>query len=164
MLDTRCATEQHELSFAESLDFGALELSGRHVLPEPVLATGRLYRRADMLLLELELSSTLDLCCDLCATEFHRPLSLSISVTLVESMEGEEDERDDIFVTNGPMVDLAELALPYLIFAQDSRTLCRPDCRGLCPRCGANRNDTDCDCAATQIDPRLEALKAFFEE
>ncbi len=38
------------------------------------------------------------------------------------------------------------------------RTLCKPDCKGLCPRCGANRNTQPCSCDAGPSDPRWEAL------
>jgi uncharacterized protein len=34
--------------------------------------------------------------------------------------------------------------------------LCKPDCKGLCPRCGANRNRQPCTCVGD--DPRWEAL------
>lgn len=38
------------------------------------------------------------------------------------------------------------------------RTLCKPDCKGLCPRCGANRNNQKCTCEEGPADPRWEAL------
>jgi uncharacterized protein len=38
------------------------------------------------------------------------------------------------------------------------RTLCKPDCKGLCPRCGVNRNNQSCLCEEMQSDPRWEAL------
>ena len=38
------------------------------------------------------------------------------------------------------------------------RTLCKPDCKGLCPRCGENRNLRACNCEENQSDPRWEAL------
>ncbi len=46
------------------------------------------------------------------------------------------------------------LALPV-------KPLCRPDCKGLCPVCGHNRNKGDCSCATEEGDPRLAALKLF---
>ena len=36
--------------------------------------------------------------------------------------------------------------------------VCRPDCKGLCPQCGANWNEGPCDCREEQIDPRLAVL------
>jgi uncharacterized protein len=38
------------------------------------------------------------------------------------------------------------------------RTLCKPDCKGLCPRCGENRNSKPCTCEEGPADPRWEAL------
>ena len=37
-------------------------------------------------------------------------------------------------------------ALPY-------RLLCRPDCKGLCPICGVDRNETDCSCEMNTENP-----------
>jgi len=39
------------------------------------------------------------------------------------------------------------------------KSLCRDDCAGLCPRCGADRNDRPDCCDAVDIDPRWQALK-----
>jgi len=40
-----------------------------------------------------------------------------------------------------------------------NRTLCQPDCKGLCPRCGQNLNLAACDCnSSEQHDPRWKAL------
>jgi len=41
------------------------------------------------------------------------------------------------------------------------RTLCKPDCKGLCPRCGENRNSTACTCDEGPSDPRWEALSGL---
>ncbi len=40
-----------------------------------------------------------------------------------------------------------------------SRSLCGPTCRGLCPTCGKDLNEGDCNCADSRIDPRLAGLK-----
>jgi len=37
--------------------------------------------------------------------------------------------------------------------------LCAPSCQGLCPRCGVNRNETECGCAEAPADPRWDALR-----
>jgi uncharacterized protein len=41
------------------------------------------------------------------------------------------------------------------------RTLCKPDCKGLCPRCGENRNSQACSCEDGPSDPRWEALSGL---
>jgi DUF177 domain-containing protein len=42
--------------------------------------------------------------------------------------------------------------------------LCRDDCQGLCPVCGANRNTIDCSCEVRWEDPRLAVLKALLKD
>lgn len=47
------------------------------------------------------------------------------------------------------------------------KPLCREDCQGLCPVCGADKNDGACSCAEAATDPRwaaLAALKSRFED
>ncbi|NIV30868.1 MAG: DUF177 domain-containing protein, partial [Anaerolineae bacterium] len=39
------------------------------------------------------------------------------------------------------------------------KPLCRADCKGLCPQCGATLNLESCACETERIDPRLELLK-----
>jgi uncharacterized protein len=45
-----------------------------------------------------------------------------------------------------------------VLLALPGRTLCREDCQGLCPHCGANRNSAPCRCEESQTDPRWNAL------
>lgn len=52
-------------------------------------------------------------------------------------------------------VDPADVLVPALILQVQMTYLCKEDCKGLCPHCGADRNVTDCDCDKKQIDPRF---------
>jgi uncharacterized protein len=45
-----------------------------------------------------------------------------------------------------------------VLLSLPARALCQEDCKGLCPRCGRNRNNEDCACDASQVDPRWTAL------
>lgn len=58
-------------------------------------------------------------------------------------------------------IDVTELLRDELIAGQPMKNLCKADCKGLCPVCGANLNDGECGCDRFIIDPRLEALKAI---
>ena len=46
-----------------------------------------------------------------------------------------------------------------LVLNAPQRSLCRPDCRGICPQCGTNLNTGSCDCDKEDIDPRLAPLR-----
>jgi len=53
---------------------------------------------------------------------------------------------------------LEDVLREQVLLALPVRTLCKPDCKGLCPRCGANRNSQPCHCEEGPQDPRWEAL------
>jgi len=53
---------------------------------------------------------------------------------------------------------LEDVLREQVLLSLPVRTLCKPDCKGLCPRCGQNRNTQACNCEDTPADPRWEAL------
>ena len=53
---------------------------------------------------------------------------------------------------------LEDVLREQVLLSLPVRTLCKPDCKGLCPRCGENRNSTSCHCEEGPADPRWEAL------
>ena len=63
---------------------------------------------------------------------------------LAEELQNEDN--DDIVLLESGRVDAGELARTALILGMDTKTLCSEDCKGLCPRCGANLNDGPCGC------------------
>jgi uncharacterized protein len=72
------------------------------------------------------------------------------------------DPRDpDAYVIEDGQLDLAPLVRETILLELDNERLCRPDCAGLCPVCGVDRNTTDCSCDATVRDERWAALEGF---
>ena len=53
---------------------------------------------------------------------------------------------------------LEDVLREQVLLSLPVRTLCKPDCKGLCPRCGVNRNSHACSCEEGPSDPRWEAL------
>lgn len=56
---------------------------------------------------------------------------------------------------------LEDVLREQVLLALPARTLCKDDCKGLCPRCGENRNVTACNCDEGPSDPRWAALAAL---
>ena len=55
-------------------------------------------------------------------------------------------------------LSLEDVLREQVLLSLPVRTLCKPDCKGLCPRCGANRNLQACSCETGPTDPRWQAL------
>lgn len=64
----------------------------------------------------------------------------------------------EAFELEGDQLDLQPVVRELVLLDTPSTPLCRPDCAGLCPVCGTNRNETPCTCESTPTDPRWEGL------
>jgi uncharacterized protein len=60
-------------------------------------------------------------------------------------------------------LELEDVVREQVLLTLPGRTLCQPDCKGLCARCGQNLNDTSCECAESVgfNDPRWSALQGL---
>lgn len=78
-----------------------------------------------------------------------------------ENQVHEFDEEIDKAAAIDDVLDVTELLRDVLLAAQPMKNLCKADCKGLCPVCGANLNEGECGCKRVVVDPRLAALKDF---
>jgi uncharacterized protein len=75
-----------------------------------------------------------------------------------------DDGETRVLDASATEVDLGSAIREELILGADRFTVCEPDCRGLCPRCGTNLNLEHCDCTREEPDPRWDALRALKTE
>ena len=71
-----------------------------------------------------------------------------------EEIEVAEEDINTAFYRDGE-IDLGELIHEQFYLTLPMKPLCREDCKGLCPVCGANWNQTTCACERRWEDPRL---------
>ena len=102
--------------------------------------------------------------CGRCLEPFPSRVEVVVDVRLeprpagADSVELGADDLDVDFYTNDEL-DVARLVENEATLALPMKPLCRVDCRGLCPACGANRNLAPCTCDTRPPDPRLAALR-----
>jgi uncharacterized protein len=118
-----------------------------------------LIRTAQGVYLSGDLTAHRELGCVRCLTSFHQ----SLSVNLDDLFTYPPDRASDplLIVTEDAILDLNPILREYLLLDEPIQTLCRQDCKGLCPECGVNANQTECDHPMVEVDPRLEALRAL---
>ena len=114
------------------------------------------------------LEGRLGLVCDRCLEPFDTELSTGFALTLVRDAiefgvgEARLEEGDtSLFFAPEGKADYRTIAVEQIYLNLPLKPVCRPDCAGLCPTCGANRNLLECDCSQESVDPRLAALQAF---
>jgi uncharacterized protein len=88
--------------------------------------------------------------------EFHSKIEVNTGFPLPKP-----DEEDPFYITENHLVDLEEAIREYALLELPMRPLCKPDCKGLCPTCGADLNAADCGCHDDEDDDRFAALKAL---
>jgi uncharacterized protein len=87
------------------------------------------------------------LTCARCLTEIERPLAVSVQELFVAGAA--TDDPDAYPIVDGE-IDLEPVLRDAVVLAMPYSPLCRPDCQGICERCGGNRNVGECTCLPEQ--------------
>ncbi len=104
--------------------------------------------------------------CTRCLSVMLRPIDIEFDDIFVSEplSDGEaaieESELDESYVENGE-IDLSEVVREQILLDLPEQVYCSEGCKGLCPKCGSNRNLIDCNCNFNEIDPRWAALKGL---
>ncbi|MDE2801708.1 MAG: DUF177 domain-containing protein [Chloroflexota bacterium] len=104
--------------------------------------------------------------CSRCLADIEEPLgteiseqfypTVDISTGMAVANELVEDEAFRIDATNE--LDVREALRQNLITSLPMKPLCKPECAGICPECGVNRNESKCQCGEDIRDPRWARL------
>ncbi len=113
-----------------------------------------------------EADLTVQIPCDRCLQEVSYPLHLIIdkTIALVETEAGSDDECDEAksYIDEERMLDVDRLAFHEVLVNWPAKVLCKPDCKGICPKCGTNLNLAACDCEQGELDPRMAQFLDVF--
>jgi uncharacterized protein len=164
--------EGREISFAEpeqeinrALARGTLH---EYVVKAPLEVSLSYYRAGTEVFISGMLDAVTTAACSRCAEEFALPHQRRFRYVLApKTMSDDNDlalraEDLEFSFYQGDEVDLTPLIREQALLALAERPLCREDCRGLCPQCGANLNDADdCGCIIGGPDPRLAVLRSL---
>jgi uncharacterized protein len=109
-----------------------------------------------------------ELLCARCLEPVQMPLvgefDLIYRPAAVENEAGEraisEDETEIGYYEKSGLL-LEDAVREQVLLGLPGRALCRQECKGLCPKCGANRNVAECGCVEEQPDPRWNALSGL---
>ena len=146
---------------------GALDYHGaefRQVAPLKVDAVAELV--GSEIRIRGHLGTGLEACCDRCLVQvgipverdfdlFYRPLQ---AIAREEEIEIPADELEVGFFS-GDGIELADVVREQVILSVPMKVVCRDECQGLCPVCGANRNVVACHCVPPPQQSPFASLK-----
>jgi uncharacterized protein len=76
------------------------------------------------------------------------PIAASFVVTSASAGNDPDEAQDDAIPIEHGTIDLGRPIRDEILLAIPMSPVCRPDCAGICPACGRNRNLTPCDCGS----------------
>ena len=101
------------------------------------------------------LRGSMRLACARCLKTFERPFDLDVSELFVSERS---DEAEVYPLDEHGAIDIEPMVRDAVMLSMPFSPLCRPDCAGLCERCGGDRNVGECACGPAVADPRWEVL------
>lgn len=151
------------IPFSASIDLRDLLYGTCYPVSEPVLASGTVRNTAGVFVMKGEISTCIHGVCDRCAADFSRQVNIPLDVVLVRELANEDSEDEEVFPMVDDNADLEEIVRTVFVLNLDSKLLCKPDCKGICCRCGHNLNEGPCSCEK-ELDPRFAALRQLLEK
>lgn len=169
MLITPHELELHRIVVSKSYDPGSLDYRGaefRQVTPLTVNALAELVGAEIQIRGHLE--TRLEASCDRCLGPVEIPIARDFdlayrsvkTIAREEEIEISEDELEVGFY-HGEGITLADVLTEQVILSMPMKVICRPDCLGLCPTCGVNRNREVCGCPPPEEDSPFASLRGL---
>jgi uncharacterized protein len=153
------------LEFREQIPLGRIDLGNDASLVGPVETEGSAELTGSDISLQGHLSTTVEVGCARCLEPigervekefdlFYRPVQ-----TIAKEEEVEIGDAElEIGFYQGRGLLLEDALKEQILLALPMKSLCQPDCRGLCPQCGENRNLVTCGCSPAAGDSRWAPL------
>ncbi len=110
---------------------------------------------------------TMEADCDRCLEPAPVPIDEEFSLFYRPVTDGFGDEKEidsgeaEMGFYEDDGVELNDVVREFVLLSMPMQRVCREDCKGICPKCGQNRNLKECGCAQAQNDHRWAALKSL---
>lgn len=136
----------------------------------PVTAEIYLEKRGERIFVEGTIKGTFLLECDRCLETFEFPienafkvdLELTDHATLREHPIAEHScssNEMDVMFLDEPLVDVFYVLQQQVYLALPDKKICKPECKGICQKCGANLNEEQCACSTAPESSPFGILK-----
>lgn len=167
--------EIHPIDFREEFAPGAIDLGPEVRQRSPLRSEGRAdlveehhgkHKVVQDIRVKGKLDTRLEVLCARCLEPVVHPIECNFD--LLYRPLGIDSGHEELSVTDaeaeigyyeGGGLLLEDALREQVLLALPLKTLCRDDCKGLCPHCGKNMNEIECGCVDEVEDPRWSALK-----
>lgn len=149
----------------DSMDFSGVVSLGDDVFIDEhienlsdISVEGRVKNISGVIVLEANGKFSYSVPCDRCGEHTERSLVFDFSESFVKQAD---ESLQDAVVLEGDTIDLKDITEREAFANLPLKNLCREDCKGLCLKCGANLNNSPCECKDDEWNPQFESLKGL---
>lgn len=140
------------------------------VLAQPLVLDLQISHPEKYVLLEGHVRTLVAGSCSRCLKRVESPLEFDFAEQLLYAKDvslfshlavGEVEEL--YFIYDKDTLDITDIVRESILAHLPQKILCGEECRGLCPKCGKNLNEGQCDCDLHEVDPRFAILAKLKE-
>jgi len=131
-----------------------------------VHVTGEVQKTSAEVVVKGSITGEAEIECSRCLQPIEQNLKIDFQANFVTPEHFSVDKENEVPVSDldtdileGDRIDVKDIVREQILLNVPEQVFCEPDCKGLCPKCGANRNLIDCKCDLNETDPRWAALK-----
>jgi len=135
-------------------------------LTAPAAVNGKVRLSGNQVFVNGHIETRAQVECDRCLKPIELPVNADFTLEYISGSDYETSQVAElteaemsVSVFDGQAIDVDEIVKEQILLTVPTRMLCREDCRGICPECGADRDTGECNCVTNDIDPRWAALK-----
>ncbi|WP_426349304.1 YceD family protein [Alloiococcus sp. CFN-8] len=125
----------------------------------PIKAKGKVSVKDNLVVIDMEASTTLELTCTRCLDRYNSDITINI---FEEYSQDTKQENTDVTIITEDYIDLLKVIKDNIIVSLPIKKLCGDSCKGLCQNCGVNLNHEQCKCSKNDVDIRMAKLKDLF--
>ena len=133
-----------------------------------VLLSCDMDKSSTQIVLNCDLTFSVNQVCDRCTTEFEEEFNTQFKniYFITHSSDRELEDESGIYYLSPDedKIDLSNDIVENALLTIPMKVLCKEDCKGLCSICGANKNETECNCVTDTVNPVWEPLLKLKEK
>lgn len=149
-------------AFLGEVSLGKVEYMGSTLdFEAPLSVTGKVQNIGGTIEISAHITGRFNTECSRCGDA----VTEDFSADLFESVENDFSDIDEECISvQGNVIDISGSINACIFGNIPMQTLCREDCKGLCPECGMNLNEKECNCDTTVYDPRFAIFRNLSKE
>lgn len=136
-------------------------------LDKNIAFAGDIYKVDESVILNGIVKYTVKDKCARCLDEFDNKVESKFEALIVKQLDEDYEDNESyeiqLKITDG-CVDLQETIKQIIYLSMPMKSLCKKDCKGICPNCGVNLNNEKCKCEDNLTDPRFDKLRGLLKD